>query len=526
MYKLLIGEKEENYIGLIKKYVAKSVKEIEIIGVVSSGSELLELVERECPDIVLVSVEIQGISGLEVLRTLRQKGLTTEVVIMSEYNYFEFAKEAMHYGAAEFLMRPVKSDELIHTLKRIVEKLNSTRCLQQQLDEMQKRVDSYVEYIDFSFIYSFLFNGRNNAELKRYRKILGLGKYGFVLNIEVTKLGDRCKINFDENTRVYQRTIKQIISEKKTCVVGPKIGNRVVVYVDEESGGSDGADNIKIANMVLKGLAEKLDVHVRVGVGKTQKIELMHESYESALKSLCYCSYGGVVSIDDVETKIVPQLDYVELETKLLQSIKFGKEGTMELFCQLLDCIRDLNIDARKNKLIELLVLACHEVRKQGENEVNNLDYYSMFCDSKELEWEQFEEWVYKKIEYMIKTVRTSRSARKSDVVKVALAYINEHYQGELALDAVSDYVGVTPQHLSKVFKEETGFKYVDFLTTLRIEKAKEYLLEGNKTIKEICFLVGFNDPNYFSRLFKKIVGKSPTEYVKCDRIALAVTAE
>ena len=73
--------------------------------------------------------------------------------------------------------------------------------------------------------------------------------------------------------------------------------------------------------------------------------------------------------------------------------------------------------------------------------------------------------------------------------------------------------MGVTPQHFSKIFKMETGIKYVDWLSELRIERAKEYLLEEKYTVKEVCFLVGYKDPNYFSRIFRKMVGVPPSEY-------------
>ena len=79
----------------------------------------------------------------------------------------------------------------------------------------------------------------------------------------------------------------------------------------------------------------------------------------------------------------------------------------------------------------------------------------------------------------------------------------------------VADYVGITPQHFSKVFKEETGYNYIEWVSKLRIDMAKRYLSAGEKNIREICYIVGYKDPNYFSRIFKKIVGKTPTEYMK-----------
>jgi len=526
MYKLLIGEKEESYIVQMKKWISKSLKEVEIVGIVSSGNEALSLVRELEPDILLVSVELFGVSGLEVLRSLRQTNNEMEVIVMSEYNYFEFVKESIHYHARDFLVRPLKNEDFLNVMRPLLETLESRRKEKELLSVQENKLEQYLEYVEFSFIYSFLFNSKNDIELKKYREILGLGKFGFAINVEIEHVNEECQANIEKQTRVLQQAIRRIIAEKKECVVGPRIGNRILVYVNENDDTSEKLSNIELGKRLVREIQEELNISIRVGVGRTGRIENLHESYEEALKALCYYEDKNVVYIADIEKKAVSHYDYIELETELLHSIKFGKEGTMELFCQLLDCIQELNMNAKKNKIMEILVLACHEVRKQSENEVENLDYVSLFYDTKGLTWNELEEWVYKKLEYILKSVRTSRSARKSDLVKIALLYINEHYQEDVTLDDVSDYVGVTPQHLSKVFKEETGYKYVDFLTNLRINKAKEYLLEGNRTIKEICYMVGLNDPNYFSRVFKKTVGKSPTEYVKSDQFDLAIAAK
>jgi two-component system response regulator YesN len=96
----------------------------------------------------------------------------------------------------------------------------------------------------------------------------------------------------------------------------------------------------------------------------------------------------------------------------------------------------------------------------------------------------------------------------------MALRYMEENYMKQISLEEISQYVGISPQHFSKIFKEETGLNYIDWLTNLRIESAKKMLLTEKSTVKEVCYMVGYNDPNYFSRIFKKIEGVSPTEYI------------
>ena len=103
------------------------------------------------------------------------------------------------------------------------------------------------------------------------------------------------------------------------------------------------------------------------------------------------------------------------------------------------------------------------------------------------------------------------------NVVDIAKEYIKQNYSKALSLDEVSYYVNISPYYFSKIFKEGTGENFIEYLTNIRIEKAKELLGSTDYSMKEICVMVGYSDPNYFSRSFKKNVGVTPTEYKEVE---------
>ena len=107
---------------------------------------------------------------------------------------------------------------------------------------------------------------------------------------------------------------------------------------------------------------------------------------------------------------------------------------------------------------------------------------------------------------------------RTNSTVDKAKEYINENYAKDISLDDVSREVDISPYYFSKVFKEETGENFIEYLTNIRIEKAKELLTETELSMKEICGSIGYSDPNYFSRTFKKNTGVTPTEYKEGKR--------
>lgn len=114
--------------------------------------------------------------------------------------------------------------------------------------------------------------------------------------------------------------------------------------------------------------------------------------------------------------------------------------------------------------------------------------------------------------------LRSLRYQGRKKVIKNAVRYIEDNYMEQISLEHISSYIGISPQYFSKIFKEETGMNYIDWLTKLRIENAKKIMIEKKSTIKQACYMVGYNDPSYFSRAFKKIVGVSPTVYVNEKR--------
>ena len=122
-------------------------------------------------------------------------------------------------------------------------------------------------------------------------------------------------------------------------------------------------------------------------------------------------------------------------------------------------------------------------------------------------------EWFTDKIKQAAANVAYKKNDRSSSTIQKAIVYINQNYTSDISLDEVSREVDVTPYYFSRLFKEELGVNFVEYVTNLRVERAKYLLKTEGKSIKEVCADVGYSDPNYFSRMFKKHEGLSPTEY-------------
>lgn len=250
---------------------------------------------------------------------------------------------------------------------------------------------------------------------------------------------------------------------------------------------------------------------VRVFLGERYPLEEIYKSYQDALKKQ-YKKKEIKRGIFLKREKFIGHKEYTKLINQLLDSVKFGRSNAEATFHKLLENMEGLTYRAKVNKIVQILVLCCHAAYIEGDNELPFWDCGQMI---KELDEpvENLERWANQKFEQILSIILQHQERNTSQIVKQAIEYIEEQYATEISLEEVAKYVGVTSQHFSKIFKMETGIKYVDWLSELRIERAKEYLMEEKYTVKEICFFVGYRDPNYFSRIFKKMVGVPPSKY-------------
>ena len=167
---------------------------------------------------------------------------------------------------------------------------------------------------------------------------------------------------------------------------------------------------------------------------------------------------------------------------------------------------RSGNLEKIKEKLNEFFILLNRQVY---EKQVEVMFHQKYFRTTSIY---QLQELVNDKVMRITKMIQSLHFSDSKDMISLAKGYIQQHYEKSLTLEEVAEVVQFSPHYFSKLFKERCGKSFIDYVTEVRVERAKE-LMEKGKSLKEICFHVGYKDPNYFSRVFRRITGFSPTEY-------------
>lgn len=517
MEKILIIENEPEQAEKIKNILQKKWEAEAIKVFTENFGSAIDFVRKEEPFLVILAVNPAGVNGLELAKQIRAFTERVSFLFVSDCMEFEFVKEALALGALNYIVKTgINEEELFSSIEKARE---SSAGIKEAVGRREKKhIAELTRHIEYSFMYTARFSEDFPLKIGEYRKVLNLGSKGYVMNIEIDSVEQESGIDLKRDDTLLYRYLKGLINQHNNCVIGPRLGSRILVFVDtdeqkERDTERESLADIRLAAHIIVGLREDFRMNVAIGLGSEKPIKQFHVSYEEAVRCLRYRDAHNVVRIRDIEQVDISNEDFIKLETQMLKNVKFASAKTIDLFAELLDMIKPLTEERRRNKIMELLVLAGHEARIDGQDEIGFINYGRLFDQYRKVPADKLEMWAYQNFEHILSTVAANRQGKKSESIRSALRYMEEYYMEPITLEEISGYVGVTPQHFSKMFKKELGINYIEWLTNYRIDAAKDLLIEGKSAIKEICYQVGYSDPNYFSRIFKKIVGISPKEY-------------
>ena len=529
MYKLLIADDEQIVLDSIKFIIEKSFNDVIVAGTARSGREAIEKAESLKPDIIFMDIKMPGINGIEAIKEIRSRLNNVMFVILTAYDQFDFAKEALKLEVMEYLLKPVNRDKIVKTVRKTVEVISRNREKWKRELEMKERLESVLPILESGFIYSMLFFDDHSRELDSYREILELEEEGGY--IVTVKLGEAKKdvaagnrAGAGINNQTFYACFRDVFKGKCKCLIGPLMLNRIFVFIPVSAKEDESYmkhEAISIAEHVYNALMEKLGVDIFIGIGRVYcDLENIPRSYEESLRAVNFLAGSGLMHIMDVpvEAGYVSEYPY-EKEKLLLDKAASGEtEVCIQAFNEIYEWLfkeYPASLRSIKKKLLELMVLihrlGCN-YKIEDEGYFIAGDYIEDFLSIEDPV--ELKVCCRERIEHVSQAISDLKENRvNSGLILKAMKYIKENYQNEITLEDISREVNISSHYFSKLFKDEVGENFIDYITSLRIQKSKELLTENQLRIKEICFEIGYGDPNYFSRIFKKVVGITPTEY-------------
>jgi two-component system response regulator YesN len=379
--------------------------------------------------------------------------------------------------------------------------------------------DNIKTLIEENFVFSLLSRGCSQIELMTFQSLLHISDYGYVITVELSPLEKTISSDFEMNMLAIHKYIKNCLKDS-IYAIGPLNENRISIIISsdtDQSGQNVMSNALSLGNALTKELSINLNIYASIGIGKLTSIFSVYTSYVESLSCLHYSSPGQSIHAMDLDyLRKNHHFDYEETEKYMLDAIRLRKVEAYDYFAMLMEWIHPFSDKAKRNRILEIIVLTAHAMHIDNANHMRFYNYLELADELKEYDGTRLIEWTYEKFISITGYVKPHNSIDYSNrIVQTTREYLENHYSKDISLEEVAAQVNISPQYFSKLIKKTTGFNFIDWLSTLRVKKAKELLSDPNLTVKEVCFMVGYKDPNYFSRIFKKRIGITPSEYIK-----------
>lgn len=527
MYRVLIADDEGIMRDALKNIIESNFgKECEL-AFARTGRAVVELAETFRPDIVFMDIQMPGINGIQAIREIHKFSSSIKFFIITAYDKFDYAKEAINLGVLDYLTKPVKKAVVVSVLERAMKEIDEERKKRSDDLKIQEKLETVIPIVENGFVNSLILQDENSGDLSYYRSLLDISQeYAYVLLLQFGEPDSdgilTTPVGMSMRAQAFYPDLRAVCKEFFSCVVGSIMTNRIVLVVPFHGRTQEYRERIQIieqARHLVRKLSSRFDARFRAGIGKPYLLEELKLSYREAYRALSQ-STSGVAHVDDLAIRGEYVGDYPDaLERKLFQQVaRADWDGTRQTANQFFDWMIHNYYDDREDiqlKVLEFVIWAEREAFMNGNIEKYDFhsrkDYLSavLACP----DYTSLREWFLQKLEDVCRKSAARKKEQSEGVITKAKAYIDEYYARDLSLDDVSRMVNISPYYFSKLFKEKSGENFIEYLTRVRIAHAKELLKNPELSIKEICLQVGYSDPNYFSRIFKKQEDVTPSEY-------------
>ncbi|WP_139491182.1 helix-turn-helix domain-containing protein [Brevibacillus dissolubilis] len=520
--KLILADDEQIEREVLKMIISRALPEVTIVAEAKNGRQAVELGREHRPDIMMMDIKMPGMDGLTAIRELREELPMTKFILVSAYDYFDYAQEAVSLGVKEYVLKPASNQKVVETIQRIIQEIEQERSRHEEEQQLRERLAQMLPLVENELTTLLMLDNQLDS-YHTYADVLQLSEVkGFAIVAafhpveEWMKEADPALFHLEKQA-CYDK-LREKAKEWADCLVSPMLWQQTTLFVLTDEGRqaeySARVEAIKLARR-LANLFAQGPVRVRFGIGnRYDGFDGLQKSYQEAVMAVKDPSVPAVVHHYADLPLTVKSYDYsFEQERVLLEKIRLGRtEESLLLFHRMLEAASQASqgeIRYVRRFLIECLTVISR-VALDYQLSLTQFSQYSFDTITTVAEARQTGEYWIRQISGQI---NEERSRKMGNVLEQVKDYLQRNYSKDIKLEEVAEQFHLSPYYLSKMFSQQCGITFIDYLTQLRIEQAKRYLAHSEKGLKEIAIEVGYANPNYFSRVFKKVTGQAPSEY-------------
>jgi two-component system response regulator YesN len=516
MYKVFLADDEIVIREGIRNGFPWDDSQFILCGEAPDGEIAIPMIQELKPDILVTDIRMPFMDGLELARRVSRDMPWVHIVILSGYDEFSYAKEAISLGVNEYMLKPVSAQELDEVLSRIAKKIHQERTLQADLDILRQQLANATVFEREQLLCHILEGADTSAKLKQAEKL------GICLDaplLLVMLLEDAPA----ERLLVLHGILKRLANGLHGRAYQTLSKDKLILIVL----GEDIKDIEERAYGLAQALAhEAVQYHLEapiVAIGEAvtgiEQLPYALSSAKAVLRSIHGQSRRIVGSADMSMPGEIVDSDVLPLYEKLRHAALRDAEQIVEEYFASMGNRTSQSVLFMHYVLVDALLTATRIIKQHGGDPAKALPN-ELQQEGTLLQLSRDPRHALaagKQMIYIALSVRDqSTFSRYSDILRKARAYIDDHsHRPEMTLSDVARHVSLSNNHFCTIFSQEMGQTFIEYLTQLRMDKSKVLLKTSKMRSSDIALEVGYNDAHYFSYLFKKNVGISPREFIR-----------
>lgn len=536
MLKVFLVEDEAIIRRGIKNNIPWEKEGFEFAGEASDGELAYPMIKKIKPDIVITDIRMPFMDGLELASIIKKELPDTKIIILSGYNEFDYAKRAISIGVTDYQLKPISSEKLLETIKRVGNIIWEEQAQKKLLEEYRIENQENLELEKAKLFYAMVDNSLSTVEILEWGQQLGLDMTASYYTVILLKIISSSAANtYQEHLVEMEGKVEEFLEHQECIYYFKRWGEGWFLLVRSE-------DEHEFADLIqgLKGYLERLfsdneeeNLFYFGGIGSTvQRLRDVRQSFNSANRLFAarfFMEPNQIITEDElhrIETvrkkdEDLKDINISNMDRKLLED--FLKVGDSEEAGPFLDTYFEKigvgnysSLMFRQYLMVDMFFCVSKFLEGLGSGSQEIMD---KFGDVEEIKMrihstQQMFQYMKELFTEAMKFRDSLSHDKYSSLLEEAQKYVQQNYfSNEISLNMVASHVGISPSYFSTIFRQETGSTFTEYLTEIRMEKAKELLRCTSKKTSEIAYDIGYKDAHYFSYIFKKTQGLTPKEY-------------
>jgi two-component system response regulator YesN len=528
--KIMIADDEEHIrLGIAEGFDWKALG-LEVAALAADGKEALALALHHQPDIILLDINMPHMNGLEFMKLAKNQLPRTVFIILSGYDEFEYAQEAIALGVSEYLLKPISPRELSESLEKAMERVRQQAEQAGFVQDLENSIQEFMPLLREKCIEDILHQRYSPTDIEQRMVYTGIefpsDKFvvflieleelltysgNDVANRQLTLFAVR---NICDEVLNQQHWGMSIVALESTLVVLLSFELEKVLDLKEL--------RLQLATAVKENIKRYLNLSVSIGVGNVYSgLQQIHYSYKEALNAIqmkALLGNGKLIDASSMDWSSSTPASYsYEKELLWAQYLRNGDERVLEVWEAIYHSFETSGSDQSHQVMIltiQQLFLSVSKIFAALDLNLHETEYDSLYnklhsytdIPLLKLELDSF-------MQACLDIINRAKSSSYRKEIEQVKRYIQNHFNQDISLQILSADVYMNTNYLCTLFKSEVGETIHQYITRTRMEKAKELLQQTDLRIFEISEQVGFNHTSHFSHAFKKYTGITPIEF-------------